>query len=44
MYCIAKGKDHKRYEYGNKVSIANTAKKILLLYMYYREIKKNVCY
>ncbi len=25
-YCIAKGKDHKPYEYGNKVSIAATAK------------------
>ncbi len=25
-YCIAKGKDHKQYEYGNKVSIASTAK------------------
>ena len=26
VYCIAKGKDHKSYEYGNKVSIASTAK------------------
>jgi IS5 family transposase len=26
VYCIAKGKDHKAYEYGNKVSIAATAK------------------
>ena len=26
VYCIAKGKDHKPYEYGNKVSIAATAK------------------
>ena len=26
VYCIAKGKDHKQYEYGNKVSIASTAK------------------
>jgi IS5 family transposase len=26
VYCIAKGKDHKPYEYGNKVSIASTAK------------------
>lgn len=26
VYCIAKGKDHKPYEYGNKVSIATTAK------------------
>ncbi len=25
MYCIGKGKDHKQYEYGNKVSIAATA-------------------
>ena len=26
VYCIGKGKDHKPYEYGNKVSIASTAK------------------
>jgi len=26
VYCMAKGKDHKPYEYGNKVSIASTAK------------------
>jgi len=26
VYCIAKGKDHKQYEYGNKVSVASTAK------------------
>ena len=26
VYCMAKGKDHKAYEYGNKVSIASTAK------------------
>lgn len=26
VYCIAKGKDHVQYEYGNKVSIASTAK------------------
>lgn len=26
VYCIGKGKDHKQYEYGNKVSIASTAK------------------
>ena len=26
VYCIAKGKDHKSYEYGNKVSVASTAK------------------
>lgn len=25
VYCVAKGKDHKPYEYGNKVSIASTA-------------------
>ncbi|VAW91947.1 ISPg7, transposase [hydrothermal vent metagenome] len=25
MYCIAKGKDHKQYEDGNKVSIASSA-------------------
>ena len=24
-YCIGKGKDHKQYEYGNKVSVATTA-------------------
>ncbi|VVM28141.1 ISPg7, transposase [uncultured Gammaproteobacteria bacterium] len=24
MYVIAKGKDHKQYEYGNKVSIVST--------------------
>ena len=26
VYCMAKGKDHKQYEYGNKVSVASTAK------------------
>lgn len=26
VYCIGKGKDHKPYEYGNKVSVAATAK------------------
>jgi IS5 family transposase len=26
VYCIEKGKDHKQYEYGNKTSIASTAK------------------
>ncbi len=31
VYCIAKGKDHKRYEYGNKVSIASTAKKNIIV-------------
>jgi len=31
VYCIAKGKDHKRYEYGSKVSIASTAKKNIIV-------------
>ncbi|MEW8026704.1 MAG: IS5 family transposase, partial [Candidatus Thiodiazotropha endolucinida] len=31
VYCIAKGKDHKQYEYGNKVSIASTAKGNLVI-------------
>jgi len=31
IYCIAKGKDHKQYEYGNKVSIASTAKSNLIV-------------
>jgi IS5 family transposase len=31
VYCIAKGKDHKQYEYGNKVSIASTAKGNLIV-------------
>lgn len=26
VYCIAKGKDHVQYEYGNKVSVVSTAK------------------
>ena len=26
VYCMAKGKDHKQYKYGNKVSVASTAK------------------
>lgn len=26
VYCVAKGKDHKQYEYGTKASIASTAK------------------
>jgi len=26
VYCVAKGKDHVQYEYGNKVSVATTAK------------------
>jgi IS5 family transposase len=31
VYCVAKGKDHKPYEYGNKVSIASTAKGNLIV-------------
>jgi transposase, IS5 family len=31
VYCIAKGKDHKPYENGNKVSIASTAKGNLIV-------------
>ena len=31
MYCIAKGKDHKQYEYGSKASIASTAKGNLIV-------------
>jgi len=31
VYCIAKGKDHKQYEYGNKVSVASTAKSNLIV-------------
>jgi len=31
VYCIGKGKDHKPYEYGNKVSIAATAKSNLIV-------------
>ncbi len=31
VYCLAKGKDHKQYEYGNKVSIASTAKGNLIV-------------
>jgi len=31
VYCIAKGKDHKSYEYGNKVSIATTAKSNIIV-------------
>ena len=31
MYCIAKGKDHVQYEYGNKVSIASTAKSNIIV-------------
>ena len=31
VYCIAKGKDHKQYEYGSKASIACTAKSNLIV-------------
>jgi len=31
VYCIAKGKGHKPYEYGNKVSIAATAKSNIIV-------------
>ncbi len=31
VYCIAKGKDHIQYEYGNKVSIASTAKRNIIV-------------
>ena len=31
VYCIGKGKDHKQYEYGNKVSIATTAKSNIIV-------------
>ena len=31
VYCIGKGKDHKQYEYGNKVSIASTAKSNIIV-------------
>lgn len=31
VYCIAKGKDNKQYEYGNKVSVASTAKGNLIV-------------
>ena len=31
VYCIAKGKDHVQYEYGNKVSIASTAKSNIIV-------------
>jgi len=30
-YCIGKGKDHKPYEYGNKVSIASTGKSNIIV-------------
>ncbi len=31
VYCMGKGKDHKQYEYGNKVSIATTAKSNIIV-------------
>ena len=31
VYCIAKGKDHVQYEYGNKVSVASTAKSNIIV-------------
>ena len=31
VYCVAKGKDHKQYEYGSKASIASTAKGNLIV-------------
>jgi len=31
VYCIGKGKDHKPYEYGNKVSIAATTKSNIIV-------------
>jgi len=31
VYCIGKGKDHVQYEYGNKVSIASTAKSNIIV-------------
>ena len=31
IYCIAKGKDHIPYEYGNKVSVASTAKSNIIV-------------
>jgi IS5 family transposase len=31
VYCIGKGKDHKQYEYGNKVSVACTARSNLIV-------------
>ena len=30
-YCMGKGKDHKPYEYGNKVSVAATAKSNIIV-------------
>ena len=31
VYCVAKGKDHKQYEYGSKASIASTAQGNLIV-------------
>jgi len=31
VYCIAKGKDHIQYEYGNKISVASTAKSNIIV-------------
>lgn len=31
VYCVTKGKDHKPYEYGNKISVASTAKSNLIV-------------
>jgi IS5 family transposase len=31
VFCIAKGKDHVQYEYGNKVSVASTAKSNIIV-------------
>jgi len=31
VYCMAKGKDHVQYEYGNKVSVASTAKSNIIV-------------
>lgn len=31
VYCMAKGKDHVQYEYGNKASVASTAKKNIIV-------------
>jgi len=31
VYCVAKGKDHKQYEYGSKASIASTVKGNLIV-------------
>ena len=31
VYCVAKGKDHKQYEYGSKASIASTARSNIIV-------------